>query len=219
MCFRATQYCRSCPSLAAPFEDQQNLERWRFYRCKHNSYPKNPLHGTKGEPSPLNPLETESECKLKLCLVASAGGHLEQLNCLRPLYQQYEHTFIMAEGESAAGLLAESSIQRIPNVNEGKGIRNPLLLLRAVHRSLRILSKTKPAVVLSTGSGVAFPVFVAAFILRKKRIYVESFARISRPSKSGRACYPLSSLFLIQHRALARYYPKAVYCGPLYKAL
>lgn len=168
-----------------------------------------------------NQTETFSHAQrsVQICLVTSTGGHLEQMLRLKDFYSAHNHFFVLPEDEKSGGIVPEEEVIRIPNVNEGKGVRNPILLLRAILHSLILLRRTKPDLILSTGSGIAFPVFVAGAILRTPRVYIESFARVSRPSRSGRACYPLSSLFLIQHPALARHYSRGVYCGPLYGAL
>jgi hypothetical protein len=54
------------------------------------------------------------------------------------------------------------------------------------------------------------PFFLLAKMAGAVCIYVESGARISTPSMTGRILYPVSSLFIVQNEALRSFYPKAV---------
>lgn len=152
-----------------------------------------------------------------LCLVSSGGGHLEQIRSLKPVYEGGRRYFVVPVGIGADQLDAEESHYFHPDVNEGRGIRNPILLMRAIVLAVALLVIRRPSAVVSTGGGTAVPLFVAATLLGIRRVYIESFARVTRPSVSGRVCYPLAHLFLIQHPALKRHYHRAVYCGPLYR--
>ncbi len=153
----------------------------------------------------------------KICLICSLGGHFEQMTKLRDIYSKYENFFIIPKISYRSQMkVAENRTREILDINEGRGIRNPVLFVIAFIQSLIILLKEKPTIILSTGAGIAIPSFLLAKILRIKTIYIESFARIKFPSKSGKFCYYLSDLFLIQHENLLKYYPRAKYYGSLY---
>lgn len=157
--------------------------------------------------------------KRTVCLVCSRGGHLEQMRQLEPFYQRYRHYFVLPLPRDEHALRADSRTLYLPDINEGRGSRNPALLLTAVVQSFAILLRFRPRLVISTGAGIAVPVLIAAWVLRVPSVYIESFARIQRPSRSGRACYRLASLFVFQHAALQAYYPRAVYGGSIYAHL
>jgi beta-1,4-N-acetylglucosaminyltransferase len=73
----------------------------------------------------------------------------------------------------------------------------------------------RPDVVISSGAGVAFPFFLVAKSLRIKTVYVEVYDRIDLPTVTGKLCYPLSDLFLLQWEEQRRSYPRGIVIGSL----
>ena len=47
-------------------------------------------------------------------------------------------------------------------------------------------------------------------------VYLEVYDRIDTPTLTGRLCYPLSRLFLLQWQEQRRFYPRGVVIGGLY---
>jgi len=62
---------------------------------------------------------------------------------------------------------------------------------------------------------VAFPFFLAARVLGIRTVYVEVYDRIELPTMTGRLCYPITSLFLLQWREQQRFYPRGRLIGGL----
>ena len=56
-------------------------------------------------------------------------------------------------------------------------------------KALSIWLKEKPDVVISTGTTTALPFILLAKILRKKVVYIETFARVYGGTKAGRFVY------------------------------
>jgi UDP-N-acetylglucosamine:LPS N-acetylglucosamine transferase len=79
----------------------------------------------------------------------------------------------------------------------------------------RTLRKERPGLILSTGAGPAVPFALAGNILGVPSLYIETFARVSKPSLTGRIMYYLAARFFYQWKLLVRYYPKASYGGLL----
>jgi UDP-N-acetylglucosamine:LPS N-acetylglucosamine transferase len=79
----------------------------------------------------------------------------------------------------------------------------------------RCLRSERPDVLVSCGAGVALPFFLIARLLDIPTVYVEVYDRIETPSLTGRLCYPLTSLFLVQWEEQVRFYPDGVVIGPL----
>ena len=158
--------------------------------------------------------------KLKILLVCSGGGHFEQMMKLREFYEEYEYEFVLPKHKVAeASNLQSAVVYAFPDINEGRGIRYPWLLLYSFLRALWLVIIIRPKLIVSTGAGVAFPFFAVAWIVRIPSIYIESFARIRAPSRSGRACYRFASVFFVQHKELLNAYPKAKFSGCLYENL
>ncbi len=146
---------------------------------------------------------------MKICLVASPGGHLTQLLYLADALEGSELFYITYREERA---LLNPRTYLIENP-----WTKPLALLAMVPRMLTILIRERPQVVISTGGEIALPAFlIARFLLRSETIFIESLARIRTRSVTGLLLYPISSLFLVQWLSLLpRYGRKAIYWGSL----
>lgn len=90
-----------------------------------------------------------------------------------------------------------------------------LLFLVNLFEAWRILRKERPNVILSTGASPAVPFAVVGRLFGTRCIYVESLARITSPSLTGRIMYWLADRFFYQSQALAKYFPKGEYGGSL----
>ena len=144
-------------------------------------------------------------------LVSSGGGHLTQLLRLRPWWESRERTWVTFDTEETQSRLAGERVvhafhpttRNLPNL-----ARNTVVAARAVPRLC-------PDLVLSTGAGVAVPFFAVARALGLRTVYVEVFDRIDSATVTGRLCYPISSLFLVQWPQQRRLYPNARVVGAL----
>ncbi|MGH3659366.1 MAG: UDP-N-acetylglucosamine--LPS N-acetylglucosamine transferase [Micromonosporaceae bacterium] len=144
-------------------------------------------------------------------LVGSSGGHLAQLLALRPWLADRERTWVTFRTPDAESLLAgETTVwayhpttRNVPNL-----IRNTLL-------AVRLLARSRPDVVISTGAAVAFPFFVLARLLRVPTVYIEVYDRIDTPTLTARLCRPFTSLFLVQWEEQRRFARDSVVVGNL----
>src|SRR5438445_7861244 len=131
---------------------------------------------------------------MRICLVASPGGHLTQLLYLEQgLLDHYR--FYITYLDARALTLARTHFLENP-------WKKPYTILLMLPRILLILLREKPDLIISTGAEIAIPVFVLARILRIRTIFIESLARIETRSTTGIILYPLASLFLVQWPSL-----------------
>jgi UDP-N-acetylglucosamine:LPS N-acetylglucosamine transferase len=93
-----------------------------------------------------------------------------------------------------------------------RSVRN---LLKNLRLAWRVLSKERPDVIVSTGAGVAFPFFLLAKPLGIRTVFVEAYERIDRPSLTGRLCYPIADLMMLQWEEQRRFYPRGELVGAL----
>lgn len=149
----------------------------------------------------------------RLLLICSSGGHLAQLLTLRPYFSGRSHGWITFDTPHARSLLdGEDTVwayhpttRNIPNL-----LRNTALALRTLLPRGR-----RPAALVSTGAGVAFPFFVVAWLLRVPTVYIEVYDRIDMPTLTARLCRPFTSLFLVQWPEQRDLYPGSVVVGHL----
>lgn len=146
----------------------------------------------------------------KMCLVSSSGGHYEQLRMLKPLAKNHDIFWVTED--------ADYEVQAdyyIKQIRPGK-LNKVLILFLNFFISLKIWRKEKPDYVITTGTLAAFPMIIFAKLLRKKVIYIETFARIYDGTRAGKLMYKVADLFIIQWETLKEVYPNAVYGGSIY---
>ncbi|MBQ1311819.1 MAG: polysaccharide biosynthesis protein [Blautia sp.] len=152
--------------------------------------------------------------KVKICFAASSGGHLEQLMMLKPLLKKYDG-FLVTE---RTVYHLESGFPRtyfLKQVNRREPLF-PVLMIMNSFSSLRIILKERPDVVICTGVLVMIPLCLLAKLFRKKLIYIESFAKVTTPTISGKFLYRFADQFYVQWESMLKVFPDAIYLGGIY---
>ena len=147
--------------------------------------------------------------KLKICVACSPGGHMVQARRLASVYEEHEHFYFTFSGPVARELEKNARVRTIPNVVKG----NPVSWVVGLVQSLRVAVTERPDVVITTGAGVV--VFLCLFckLFGAKLVFLESMARVSRPTLTARMLYPFADLFLVQWPQLCKFFSKAEYVG------
>lgn len=145
-------------------------------------------------------------------LVASNGGHLLQLNQLRDMWAPEERHWVTFDKLDARSMLATESVTYAHHPTN----RNIPNLLRNVLLAVRLLRRLRPRAVVTTGAGVAVPFCWVGRALGMQVIYIESFARVSQPSLTGRLVHPVANRFFVQWPGMVPHFRKAEYRGALY---
>lgn len=117
-------------------------------------------------------------------LVASTGGHLEQLTRFvrSETIQTDRRVWVTFDHPQSADLLRNEQkvyVDYIPS----RGIFQAIKSLPAIIRTIR---SADPDTVISTGAAIAVPAALAARVCKKPFIYLESVSRFDGPSLTGR---------------------------------
>ena len=140
---------------------------------------------------PNEPLMAQQEPRQRLgggdrptLLVASTGGHLEQLLRLRDLLGDSLGATEWAtfDGAKSQALLRNETVHYVGYIKP----RDLAEAAKGVPSALRILRRGRYGAVVSTGAGIAVPFFLAASAHGVPRYYIESAARADGPSLTGR---------------------------------
>ena len=126
------------------------------------------------------------ENKKKICLISSSGGHFEQLLMLRKLSEEFE-IFIVTE-KTKYNKKDKKINHYLLQVNR----KEPLFIIKMIGnliKSLYIYAIEKPDVIISTGVLTTIPMLFIGHAFHKKVIYIESFAKIPSPTKTGKLIY------------------------------
>jgi len=151
---------------------------------------------------------------MKICLVASSGGHFEQVMMLKPLIEEYSG-FVVTE-ETSYNLSAESiNIYYLKQVNRSE-IGFPWLMLMNFFKSLKIFLTEKPDIMISTGALATIPMCILAKLFKRKLVFIESFAKVTSPTLTGKLMYKFADEFYVQWEEMLNIYPNAIYKGGLY---
>jgi UDP-N-acetylglucosamine--N-acetylmuramyl-(pentapeptide) pyrophosphoryl-undecaprenol N-acetylglucosamine transferase len=116
-------------------------------------------------------------------LVASTGGHLDELTRLRHRLSPPadEADWVTFDDPQALSLLAGETVHYIPYIPP----RGYAEVGRAIREATRLLRTGAYSRVVSTGSGIAIPYLTVARGLGLEAHYVESAARTAAPSRTG----------------------------------
>ncbi len=152
--------------------------------------------------------------KIKICFASSSGGHYEQLMMLKPLMKKYD-SFVVTESTQYNSKIKNEKTYYLRQVNrqENKFI---LSMIFNTFKSFRILMKEKPDLVVCTGVLATIPLCLLIKIMGKKLVYIESFAKVSSPTKTGKLLYNFADQFYVQWESMLKVYPNAIYLGGIY---
>jgi UDP-N-acetylglucosamine transferase subunit ALG13 len=156
----------------------------------------------------LNKLSARRRGFRKLCLVSACGGHLTELRKLKPVYEKHSFFYVInnpivqpsdMQGKTYTITLCERDWRAGINFWE----------------AFRILLRERPDCIVSTGAWPAIPFAIVGRILGIPNIYIETMARVTLPSLTGRFMYYLADRFFYPWRQLSHFFPKGHYCGLL----
>lgn len=146
----------------------------------------------------------------KILLVSSAGGHFSELKKLK-ISDKYEKIIVsekIKEDETIDYYLKYGSRNEL--------FKYFFIFFYNAFLSLKIILKEKPNIIISTGAHSSVSFFIIGKILRKKTVYIESFAKVNSPSLT----YKISKYFIdyciVQHEEMLSVYEDALYFGGLY---
>lgn len=151
---------------------------------------------------------------MKICFAASSGGHFEQLMMLSPLMKRYD-SFIVTEKTDYIVKKDEIKTYYLLQVNRREIFFLGRMIINLA-KSVKIILKEKPDVIICTGVLSMIPICFLSKIMHKKLIYIESFAKVNSPTLTGRFLYKFSDRFYVQWQSMLKFYPKAIYLGGIY---
>lgn len=147
--------------------------------------------------------------QMKLLLACSPGGHLQQMLALEPAWRDFDRVWVTLDGAEVPYLLADEKVV----LGHGPTNRSLLALIRNIPLSVRVLRNFRPDAILSTGAGIAVPLFLVGKLMGVRLVYVESITRSESLSLTGRLVYRLADRFFVQWPQLAAKLERAEYAG------
>ena len=146
---------------------------------------------------------------MRVLLVCSPGGHLQQMLALRPAWEEFERAWATLPSADVSYLLSDEQV----TLAHGPTNRSLKMAVRNLAVAWRLIRSHRPEAILSTGAGIAVPFFLVGKLLGVRLVYVESVTRTESISLSGRLLYPLASRFFTQWPESAQRRRRAEYAG------
>lgn len=150
----------------------------------------------------------------KICFAASSGGHFEQIAMLEPLMNKYD-SFVVTEKTEYKAKIKGQKMYYLHQVNRKEKSMIFWLLINSF-KSLKLLVMENPDVIITTGVLAMIPLCLLGKFFGKKLIYIESFAKITSPTETGKFIYKFADQFYIQWESMKEFYPNAIYLGGIY---
>jgi len=144
-------------------------------------------------------------------VVASGGGHLAE-------------ALLAIKGVPLRAIIVTLRLPHTEKTLQGVGWKRDYLInphgdalkyLVNIWQSFWLVVKNRPELVISTGAGMVVPTCLIAKFLGAKLVFIETAARVTTPSRTGKFLYRFADEFYVQWEPLLKVYPKAKYGGVL----
>lgn len=149
----------------------------------------------------------------RILFTCSSGGHLEELLQLQEIIMENE-SYLFTE-KNQKKLKEFKKVYTVKQINR-KEKRFGLNFLKLFFLSYKIIKEIQPSIIISTGALVTVPICIIGKMNHIKIIYIESFARIDKPSLTGKIMYKFADIFIVQWKDLLKYFPKAKFWGGIF---
>lgn len=143
---------------------------------------------------------------MKICLVASRGGHVEELRFAKELNST---AFLITEESTNAAAICDK-VYYVEHINR-KEPNAIWKIFKLFFRAAAILNQEQPDCFISTGALISIPILLLGKLRGKKVVFIETLARVESPSISGRIAYCFADIFIVYWKTLLEFYPKAHY--------
>ena len=146
-----------------------------------------------------------------MLFACSSGGHLAQLLALEPWWADKHVTWVTFPTADAESLLADRDVVHAYHPTT-RSLRN---LARNTGLAWRVLRRTRPELIVSTGAGVAVPFFILGRAMRVPTAYIEVLDRLDTATLTARLCRPFTTRMLVQWEEQRSLYPGSTVVGTL----
>lgn len=151
---------------------------------------------------------------MKIVFAASSGGHFEQLMMLKPLMEKHDSILVTEKTDYSMGK-TDVKTYYMKQINRKELLFIPKFIGNSF-RALRIIIKERPKVMITTGVLAIVPLALLMKLFGGKLIYIESFAKVTSKTLSGKLLYRFADQFYVQWEEMLKLYPKAIFKGGIY---
>lgn len=152
----------------------------------------------------------------KVMFISSVGGHLTQMLELKKIFNNYNYILVTEKTDVTTDLKNKYNVNFLKYGSRQYLLSYIFIFSFNILKSFYLFFKYNPEVIITTGTHTAVPMCYIGWLFRKKVIYIESFAKRTSPTLSGRLVYPVATKFIVQWESMLEFYPKAECWGSIY---
>ena len=119
---------------------------------------------------------------IKICLTASAGGHMSELLQLKQVWEGVPHFFVTTGHIVTKKYISNTKTYIVKWSNR----RHPLLLVKMTVQCFLIMINEQPNVILSTGAAVGCILCIIGKLMGRKIVWIDSICYVDTLSLSGK---------------------------------
>jgi UDP-N-acetylglucosamine--N-acetylmuramyl-(pentapeptide) pyrophosphoryl-undecaprenol N-acetylglucosamine transferase len=145
-------------------------------------------------------------------LATSSGGHIDLLYAVRGAFEGYRRVWVVQPSQRGDLLASDGEqVHTLPKYD-----RHPIRghFLGNILQAARLVVRERPRLVVTSGAGITVPFCLLTRLTGGKIIFVETMARVTGPSASGKALSRLASRVLVQWPEALGAYRRAQLCHP-----
>ena len=152
----------------------------------------------------------------KVMFISSVGGHLTQLLELKKIFNDYEYVLVTEKTDVTKNMKSKYNMEYLVYGSREYLFSYIFKFTFNILKSFYLFLKYRPNVIVTTGAHTAVPMCYIGKLFRKKVIFIESYAKRTSPTLSGRLVYKVATIFIVQWESMLKFYPKAKYFGGIY---
>lgn len=146
---------------------------------------------------------------IKICLAASAGGHMTQLLKVAESWQGHEVFYVTTTDVLWEKLSKLGEVYVVGECNH----QHPVKVLKVMFKCISVILCQRPKIIISTGAAVGCMLCFLGKIMGAKVVWLDSITNVEKMSLSGRMVHCIADVLLVQWPDLAKRYKKAEYVG------
>ena len=152
----------------------------------------------------------------KVMFISSVGGHLTQLLELKNLFKEYDYVLVTEKTDVTKDMKDKYNMEYLVYGSREYLFSYIFKFSYNIMKSLYLFIKYRPNVIVTTGAHTSVPMCYIGRLFGRKVIFIESYAKRTSPTLSGRLVYPIATTFIVQWETMLEHYPKAKYFGGIY---
>lgn len=160
--------------------------------------------------------EKKKNKKKKVMFISSVGGHLTQMLEMKSLFDNYDYVLVTEKTDVTKDMKKKYHMDYLMYGSRHFFFKYIFICIYNFLRSIYLFIKYRPKVIITTGTHTAVVMCYLGWLFRKKVIYIESFAKRTSKTLTGKLVYPIATTFIVQWESMLPLYPKAKYFGGIY---